>query len=89
MAQNIDNQVFEAQVFPSETVQPMHLGKHSAQEMEETEGVFANTVRGFMGAVISDTEVEIFVLDRYTQKMLPFDLWFKWQHLTFIFFEKI
>ena len=40
MAQSLDNQAFEAQVFHNETAQPMQLGELSAQEMKETEGAF-------------------------------------------------
>ena len=40
MAQSLDNQAFEAQVFHNETAQPMQLGELSAQEMKETEGNF-------------------------------------------------
>ena len=38
MAQSLENQSFETQVFHSETAQPMQLGELSAQEMKETEG---------------------------------------------------
>lgn len=40
MAQSLDNQAFEAQVFHNETAQPMQLGELSAQEMKETEGAW-------------------------------------------------
>lgn len=49
MAQSLDNQAFEAQVFHSETAQPMQLGELSAQEMKETEGAalwFAPIIAG-------------------------------------------
>ncbi len=54
MANGLDNQAFESQVFHTQADAPMQLAELSPQEMKETEGAFLPLVAGaLMGGAIS------------------------------------
>ena len=70
LANSMDNQAFENQVFHTQADTPMQLAELSQKEMKETEGEFLPLLAGaLMGGAISawanhDISLQVFFSDR-------------------------